>query len=60
MPRRCQLILAALVIPACLLALYQLLVLQYESGDAYPEYSSFRADPLGTLALYDAPGAHPD
>lgn len=60
MPRRCQLILAALVIPVCLLALYQLLVLQYELGDAYPEYSSFRADPLGTLALYDALGSLPE
>lgn len=32
----------------------QLLVLRYQSGDVYPAYSSFRADPLGTKALYDA------
>lgn len=35
-------------------ALYHLLMLRYETGDAYPPYSSFRADPLGTRALYEA------
>lgn len=35
-------------------ALYHLLMLRYESGEVYPPYSSFRADPLGTRALYEA------
>ncbi|MCH8204179.1 MAG: DUF4350 domain-containing protein [Candidatus Hydrogenedentes bacterium] len=40
-----------------LAALYHLLSLQYESGDAYPPYSSFRSDPVGTRALFEALGA---
>jgi len=43
-----------LVLALALLSLYRLLQLQYDSGDAYPVYSSFRADPLGTLILHDA------
>ncbi len=39
--------------------LYQLFRLRYESGDVYPEYSSLRADPLGTSALYEALGRSP-
>jgi hypothetical protein len=31
-----------------------LLALRFEKGDAYPPYSSFRADPLGTKAFYEA------
>jgi len=30
----------------------QLFVLRFEKGDIYPAYSSLRADPLGTKALY--------
>ncbi len=30
-----------------------LLHLRYNAGDVYPPYSSFRADPLGTKALYE-------
>lgn len=37
-----------------LAAIYRLLSLSYESGEAYPAYSSFRAGPMGTRALYDA------
>ena len=36
------------------LGLFQLLKLRFEAGDVYPPYSSFRADPLGTMALYEA------
>lgn len=32
----------------------QLLILRLESGDVYPPYSSLRADPLGTKALYES------
>jgi len=28
--------------------------LRFESGDVYPPYSSLRADPLGTMALYES------
>ena len=40
-----------------LAALYHLLSLQYDSGEAYPPYSSFRTDPIGTSALFEALGA---
>ncbi len=48
--------LAALVLVAAAFAyaLLSLFTLGIETGDAYPEYSSFRADPLGAGALYDA------
>ncbi|HUB68690.1 MAG TPA: DUF4350 domain-containing protein [Candidatus Methylacidiphilales bacterium] len=36
------------------LALVRLLLLRYERGDVYPAYSTMRADPLGTRALYEA------
>ena len=32
----------------------RLFILRFESGDVYPAYSSLRADPLGTKALYEA------
>jgi hypothetical protein len=34
--------------------LYQLFKLRFETGDVYPEYSSLRADPLGTMALCES------
>ena len=34
--------------------LVQLFRWRFESGDVYPEYSSLRADPLGTKALFDS------
>jgi hypothetical protein len=33
-----------------------LLVLRFEKGDVYPPYSSYRSDPLGTKAFYEALG----
>ena len=33
-----------------------LFVLRYRAGDVYPVYSSLRADPLGTKALYESLG----
>src|SRR5712671_5691749 len=34
--------------------LYQIFQLRFESGDVYPEYSSLRSDPLGTMALCES------
>src|SRR5690348_5790679 len=38
------------------LGLIQLFQLRFEAGDVYPAYSSLRADPLGTMALYESLG----
>jgi hypothetical protein len=37
----------------------QLFELRFASGDVYPPYSSLRADPLGTMALYESLGKMP-
>ena len=34
--------------------LIQLFQLRFAAGDVYPEYSSLRADPLGTMAFYES------
>lgn len=60
-------------LPAILLTLFailfaygitQLVALRFEVGDVYPEYSSLRSDPLGTMALYESlnsvPGMNAD
>ena len=51
---------SSIVLIVCLAALtcgfIELLALRFESGDVYPEYSSLRADPLGTMALYESIG----
>jgi hypothetical protein len=36
------------------LGIVQLLDLRFEAGDVYPEYSSLRSDPLGTMAFYES------
>jgi hypothetical protein len=36
--------------------LVKLYVLQFAKGDVYPAYSSYRADPVGTRALYESLG----
>jgi hypothetical protein len=36
------------------LGLLRLFQLRYEAGDVYPPYSSLRADPLGTMALFES------
>ena len=52
-----------LALCACLAAfafgLVELFELRFETGDVYPEYSSLRADPLGTMALYESLGQIP-
>jgi hypothetical protein len=56
MPRRNFILpavaLAGLILFFCFLV--HLLLLRYERGDVYPEYSTLRADPLGTRAYYEA------
>src|SRR5689334_19223597 len=37
----------------------ELFELRFEAGDVYPAYSSLRADPLGTMALYESLGKVP-
>ena len=54
MRKSLPLILLLLVALAFLAGLFQLFKLRFEAGDVYPEYSSLRADPLGTMALYES------
>jgi len=37
----------------------ELFELRFEAGDVFPAYSSLRADPLGTMALYESLGKMP-
>lgn len=52
---------ALLIAVAFLTGVVELFVLRFEGGDIYPPYSSLRADPFGTKALYESlqriPGA---
>lgn len=52
--RPVTLLLAALLALLFLLSIRQLYVLRFQTGDVYPPYTSLRADPLGTKALFDA------
>ena len=36
------------------LGIFELFKLRFETGDVYPPYSSLRADPLGTMALFES------
>jgi len=54
MPKWARISVAIAVAAAGLGALYHLLLLQYATGEVYPPYSSYRADPLGTRALYES------
>jgi hypothetical protein len=51
------------LLAVCLLAfavgLFQIFQLRFETGDVYPEYSSLRSDPLGTMALCESLGKMP-
>jgi len=49
-----RMFLAIALAAAFVCGLARLFVLRYEVGDIYPEYSSLRADPLGTKALATA------
>lgn len=54
MKQRSSSILLVLCIAAVVFGAIQLMNLRFEEGDLYPEYSSFRADPLGTMALFES------
>lgn len=41
-------------VAALIAVLHQLFSLRFSAGDVYPPYSSLRADPLGTRALYES------
>jgi hypothetical protein len=47
-------ILLTVLLGGFVLGLYALFALRFEQGDVFPAYSSLRADPLGTKALYQA------
>lgn len=46
----------AALIAALAWGLEQVVVSPLETGSAYPEYSSLRSDPMGTMALYESLG----
>jgi len=52
--RKLPLILLLLVVSGFTFGLIHLFNLRFESGDNYPPYSSLRADPLGSKALYES------
>src|SRR5262245_42534764 len=51
-------VLPAMLLVACGVMLtygiIRLITLRFELGDVYPEYSSLRSDPLGTMVLYES------
>jgi hypothetical protein len=52
--KRSALILSLVAIAGFVFGIVQLFNLRFEAGDVYPKYSSFRADPLGSKALYES------
>ncbi len=54
MKRYLPVILLVACAAAFVLGVVQLFKLRFESGDVFPEYSSLRADPLGTMAFYES------
>src|SRR6185503_18101384 len=52
--KRSALILSLVAISGFIFGFVQLFNLRFEAGDVYPKYSSFRADPLGSKALYES------
>lgn len=52
--KKLPLVLALAVLVLFGFGLIHLLNLRFERGDNYPEYSSFRSDPLGTKALFES------
>ena len=50
-------IILLVVIAAFLAGVVHLFLLRFEAGDSYPVYSSLRADPLGSKALYESLGS---
>src|SRR6185295_1625190 len=54
MKRHWPILLLLVCAAAFLVGVLQFFKLRFEAGDSYPEYSSLRADPLGTMALYES------
>src|SRR5205807_893247 len=44
---------------AFVFGLFQIFQVRFEAGDVYPEYSSLRSDPLGTMAFCESLQAMP-
>ena len=59
MRRHLPLILLGICGVVLILGILHLFSLRFEIGDVYPEYSSLRSDPLGTMALYESLGQVP-
>jgi len=57
---RVPMLLGLAAVAAFVVALYWLFQLRFASGDVYPPYSTFRADPLGAKALHEAARALPE
>lgn len=55
-----SLALAVVLIGGFLAIMVHLFSLRFESGDIYPPYSTFRADPLGARAFYESMDSLPD
>src|SRR5947209_11311272 len=54
MTKRLPAIILLLCVAGFVWGLVQLFKLRFELGDVYPEYSSLRSDPLGTMALCES------
>jgi hypothetical protein len=54
MRKQLPVVLSLLLGAAFVFGLVQLFNIRFEAGDVYPRYSSLRADPLGTMALYES------
>jgi len=52
--RKLPLLVLAVVLAGFVFGLIHLFNLRFEAGDNYPPYSSLRADPLGSKALYES------
>jgi hypothetical protein len=56
MKRHTSLLILIVCLAVLVVGLIRLMALRFESGDVYPEYSSLRSDPLGTMVLYESLG----
>jgi hypothetical protein len=52
--KKLSILILLLALTGFVAGLAHLFRLRFEAGDSYPAYSSFRADPLGTKALYES------
>ncbi len=52
--KKASLLILLIALTGFVVGLVQLFKLRFEAGDSFPPYSSFRADPVGTKALYES------